>query len=130
MAARIRKIKLDDDHKDSIRASQLLNILSNHATSKRGKLSASRIAAARVALPFLRPALQSIEQTVHSADDLMSQEDLDFKFQALIDANPDMLQRVLARRAQANPGVSSELSTDRSAVDAAQHEDNGEVKSA
>ena len=120
MAARTRKIELDEGHKDSIRATQLLNVLTKHANSKRGKLDSTRIAAARAALPFLRPALSSIEQTVHNADDQLTEEQLMAKFQALIEAHPDLLQRLLAMQARAKPGIAAQQSDDSGSTEPVQ----------
>ncbi len=110
MAARTNKIEHDEGTKDSIRASQLLNLLSNHAQSKRSKLDQTRIAAAKAALPFLRPALSSIEQTVHSADDLLTEDQLIDKFMTLAQAHPELLQRLLGMLAKANPGIAVQQS--------------------
>lgn len=103
--ARVDKRTLERVESDAQAAARLLLVLQKHAHSKRGKLSSTRIAAARAALPFLRPALQSIEQTVHNADDELTQDQIFAKFQALIEAHPDMLDRLIAMRAKANPGV-------------------------
>lgn len=125
MAARTNKPEHDEATKDAIRASQLLNVLINHSTSKTGKLSASRIAAARAALPFLRPTLQAVEQTNVSPDDALTEDQIFNKLAALVQAHPDLLQRLLAVQAQAQPGVAAvELSTYRGAIDAPQHENN------
>ena len=129
MAARTRKILHDDGTRDAIRATQILNVLEKHATSKKGKLAASRIAAARAALPFLRPTLQAVEQTNVNQDDMLTDDQVFNKLAALVQAHPDLLQRLIATQAQANPGIKqAELSTDRNAVDALQHGHNMEQK--
>ena len=60
MPARTRKVKLDQKHKDSIRASQLLNRLANHAL-KDVPMSNSQVNAADKALSYLRPKMAAIE---------------------------------------------------------------------
>ena len=97
---------LGKSHRDDVTATQLLNVLKKHAISKKSKMGATRIAAARVALPFLIPSLSAVDQTLHSPDDELSEDQLIVKFQALIAANPDLLQRLLAVVAKSRPGVS------------------------
>ena len=127
MAARTRKLRLDDKHKDDIAATQLLKILKTHAVSKSGKLSSSRIAAARVALPFLIPTLSSVDSTLHTPDDELSEDQLIEKFQGLIAARPDLLQRLLALQAKAQPGISEAAATQQTG-DNAQEIGNNEAK--
>ena len=95
MAARTRKPDHDQATKDAIKGSQLINFLTDQALGKK-ELSDSlslKIAAARAALPFLRPALQSIEQTNHEAS--RSAEDIIKDIQALIFAKPELMLTLL-----------------------------------
>ena len=62
MAARKRKINLDQKHKDSIRASQLLNRLTAHGLGK-VQMSVSQVNACDKALSYLRPKMAAIEHT-------------------------------------------------------------------
>jgi hypothetical protein len=107
MAARSLRRNPNQLETDAIKASQLINVLNNHAIGKLETLSDSRIAAARAALPYLRPALSAIEQTVHNADDTLTEEQLIDKFQAVIADNPGLLQRLNAVQAKLKPGVIS-----------------------
>ena len=60
MPARTRKVKLDQKHKDSIRASQLLNRLTAHALND-VPMSNSQVNAADKALSYLRPKMAAVE---------------------------------------------------------------------
>src|SRR5689334_10256481 len=62
MPARIRKVKLDQKHKDSIRASQLLNRLTKHAFGE-VQMSVSQVNAADKALSYLRPKMAAVEHS-------------------------------------------------------------------
>lgn len=62
MAARIRKHH-QDEIRAKIKASQLINVLQNHALGKTEELSPSRIKAIEVLLKKSVPDLSSIEHT-------------------------------------------------------------------
>ncbi len=62
MAARIRKSH-QDDVRLKIQASQLINVLQNHALGKSEELSPSRIKAIEILLRKSVPDLQSVEIT-------------------------------------------------------------------
>ena len=62
MAARLRKTH-QDDVRAKIQASQLINVLQNHALGISEELSASRIKAIEVLLKKSVPDLSSIEMT-------------------------------------------------------------------
>lgn len=96
MAAR-KNLKHSDKTKDEIRGSQLVNLLLQHALTGayNGKsIDANRIAAARAALPFLKPVLQSVEQTIKNPMDEMTDEELFEQAKALILSNPALLGRI------------------------------------
>jgi hypothetical protein len=101
MAARTNKILHDEDTKDKIAASQILKFLTEHTlTGKSTKRTESRIAAAKAALPFLRPALSAVEQTNIDPRDALTEEQILENISALLDAHPDLVQRALAKKAQ------------------------------
>lgn len=96
MAAR-KNLKHSDKTKDDIRGSQLVNLLTQHALTGEyngHSVDSNRIAAARAALPFLRPALQAVEQTTVSETDKMSQEELLSLAQALITSHPELISQL------------------------------------
>ena len=62
MAARLRKAH-QDDVRTKIQASQLINVLQNHALGIGAEVSASRIKAIEVLLRKSIPDLQSVELT-------------------------------------------------------------------
>lgn len=99
MAARLHKIQHDQRTKDGIRATQYLKFLESVALGKKRKLSpqtATRIAAAKVALPFLIPTLQSVEATVHDERDNADPMALYSQMIAALAANPALLDRLIA----------------------------------
>ena len=96
MAARLKR-NHEEKTKDEIRGSQLINLLSQFANTGlyNGKpVDSNRIAAARAALPFLRPTLQAVEQTNISETDKMSEEELLGWAQALITAHPELIPQL------------------------------------
>lgn len=83
--------------KDLIRGTQLVNLLTQYAETGEynGKpVDANRIAAARAALPFIRPALQSVEQTQVNDFDNMSEDEMLGLVNALITSNPGLIQKL------------------------------------
>lgn len=83
--------------KDEIRGTQLINLLSQFANTGlyNGKpVDSNRIAAARAALPFLRPTLQAVEQTNVSQTDKMSEEELLGMATALISSHPELIAQL------------------------------------
>jgi hypothetical protein len=64
-----------------------------------------RLQAAKTALPYLKPALSAVEQTVIEPAATKTDEELLQSIADLICANPDLVQRALALNAQANPSV-------------------------
>lgn len=60
MAARIRKVKLDESTRLKIKTSQLVNRLTDHAFDK-VELSATQVRAIEVLLKKTMPDLQSVE---------------------------------------------------------------------
>ena len=62
MAARMRKTH-QDDVRTKIQASQLINVLQNHALGVSEELSPSRIKAIEILLRKSLPDLQSVEHT-------------------------------------------------------------------
>lgn len=83
--------------KDEIRGTQLVNLLSQYANTGlyNGKpVDSNRIAAARAALPFLRPTLQAVEQTTVNQTDKMSEEELLGLAQALITSHPELIPQL------------------------------------
>lgn len=90
------------DQRDSLALTNIEMMLDKQlAGSKR--LSAGTLMALRIRYDKLRPALSSIDQTLHNADDLLSQDQIEAKMLELIQAHPDLLQRLLAMQAKANP---------------------------
>lgn len=92
MAARKRKVKHDEKTKDAIRATQLVNFLTNAALAKKkGKsVNSARIAAAKAVLPFLKPQLSSVEQTIHDPKDTLDPVEIEAKLKALYDSRPEL----------------------------------------
>ena len=84
---------------DAQRAAQLLGVLQKHATSRKSKLNPTRIAAAKVALPFLRPMLSAVDQTLHMPDDVLSEAEAVERLMQVIDAHPDLLDKLIELRA-------------------------------
>jgi hypothetical protein len=98
MAARTKKLKIDQKTKDEIRGSQLVNMLAEYG--KTGKyrgfeVDSNRIAAARAVLPFLRPTFSAVEQTIVDSADRVSESDILTKLQALVVAYPDLVRKLL-----------------------------------
>lgn len=71
MAARLRKTH-QDDVRTKIQASQLINVLQNHALGISEELSPSRIKAIEVLLRKSLPDLQSVEHTGEGGDNLFA----------------------------------------------------------
>lgn len=96
MAARIKR-NHDEKTKDEIRGSQLINLLSQFANTglyNGQKIDSNRIAAARAALPFLRPTLQAVEQTSVNKLDTMSEEEMLAHALALITSHPELIPKM------------------------------------
>lgn len=110
MAARKTKIKHDEKTKEKIRATQLVNFLSSAALrAKKGKpVDANRIAAAKAVLPFLRPALQSVEQTIVDERDKQDPAELEAKLRALYDARPELFAFMQAKAPQQSSDVTTQ----------------------
>lgn len=62
----------------------------------------TRMEAASIALPYLRPKLSAVEQTVINPEESMSEEQIVSKLEALIAGNPDIVQRALANVARSS----------------------------
>lgn len=88
--------KLSKEHKDRDAAAQLMNFLKSTALRARNKKQVDpvRIAAAKAALPFLIPTLQSIEQTVHDQRDKMAPTDLLNQIKGMLASNPGLLAQL------------------------------------
>lgn len=65
------------------------------------ELNAGAVQLIRARYDKLRPSLSSVEQTVHNADDTLSEDAIMQKLAALVEAYPDLLQRILAAQARA-----------------------------
>ena len=113
MAARTRKIELSDNWREKISVSMLMNRLKNHIDGK-SYLESTQLKAIELILQRTVASLSSVEQTVHNADDQLTEDQLMLKFQALIEAHPDLLQRILAVQARAKPGIAAQQSDDNS----------------
>ncbi len=66
MAARVRKIRHDEETRKKIQASQLINRLTHHVLSEQDIMSASQVRAAEVLLRKTLPDLASVQ---HSGDE-------------------------------------------------------------
>lgn len=99
MARRTRKPSPTDPEKDKIKGTQLINFLNEVA--KTGKyqgmeVSPERITAARAALPFLRPTLASVEQTVIDEAATTSPEAMLSLLQGLSERYPSLAPLITA----------------------------------
>ena len=65
MAARKLKVKHQDDVRAKIQASQLVNVLQNHALGKTKELSMTRMKAIEILLRKSIPDLSSVEMTAN-----------------------------------------------------------------
>jgi len=97
MAARINT-SIDEGHRDKIRASQLVNLLSDVALGKQPNVSEKRIQSAKAVLPFIRPALSSVEQTITDERDKLDEGTLLAELQGLFTAKPDLLDKLIQLR--------------------------------
>lgn len=92
------------EQRDSIALTKIEKHLDSQVDGKK-RLSSATLAAIKIRYDKLRPALSSIEQTTHNADDLLTEDQILAKFQALIQAFPDVLPKLLALQAKGNPGI-------------------------
>lgn len=111
MAARKRKVELSDSWKEKISVSMLMNRLRDHIDGK-VELESTQLKAIELILQRTVASLSSVEQTVHNADDQLTEEQLMAKFQALFEAHPGLLQRLLAMQARSKPGIAVQQTGD------------------
>lgn len=97
MAARSNKITHDEATKDKIRGTQLVNLLSDIALG-REDVSEKQINAAKAVLPFIRPALSTVEQTITDSRDKLSEEQVLAELQGLFIAKPYLLDKLIQLR--------------------------------
>ena len=89
----------DESTKDRIRAELLSKRLEKYAKA-RGKqiakhhMEPAQVAAAKVLIERGKPALQSIEQTILSPTDQMSEDEIVEYVNALITSNPGLIQKL------------------------------------
>lgn len=91
---------MTQQQRDSLALSKIEELLDKQVNGKK-RLSPSTLMALRIRYDKLRPALSSVEQTVHNADDQLSDEQLLAKFDALVQAHPALLERFIGLRARA-----------------------------
>ena len=97
------------EQRDNLALTNIEMLLDKQIAGKK-KVSPARLMAARIRYDKLRPALSAIDQTVHNADDVLTEEQILLKFQNLIALYPDLLPRLNAIQGQlASP---PQLSTD------------------
>ena len=97
MAARSNKITHDEATKDRIRGSQLVNLLSDIALGQK-EVSEKQINAAKAVLPFIRPALSTVEQTITDSRDKLSEDQVLAELQGLFIAKPYLLDKLIQLR--------------------------------
>lgn len=116
MAARKNKPLHDEKTKDKIRATQLVNFLTSAALrAKKGKsVDQGRIAAAKAVLPFLKPALSSVEQTIVDDRDKADPAELAQRLAAMFDQKPELFEQVVALRTAAIEKQSAQASAQHS----------------
>lgn len=89
-------------HRDAEALVRCEELLDKQALGKK-RLSNATLTAIKIRYDKLRPALSSVEQTVHQDGDELTKEQIMAKFQQLIDAYPDFLQELLALQAKRKP---------------------------
>lgn len=77
MAARTLKVKHQDDVRTKIQASQLVNVLQNHALGKTAELSMTRMKAIEILLRKSIPDLSSVEMNANVTTHESRLEDLE-----------------------------------------------------
>jgi hypothetical protein len=88
-------VKLSKEHKDAETATQLMKFLKSVALRRRNKVvDASRIAAAKAALPFLIPTLQSVEQTVNDTRAGLDASQLLAQIKAMLSTNQALAEEI------------------------------------
>jgi len=97
MAARLNA-RHQGEIKDKIQASQLVNLLQDHALKKGKKIDPSRIKAAEILLARSIPILSSVEQTITDERDNLDEGQLLAELQGLFTAKPDLLDRLIQLR--------------------------------
>lgn len=97
MAARTNKITHDEATKDRIKGSQLVNLLSAIALGEKD-VSEKQINAAKAVLPFIRPALSTVEQTITDSRDKLSEDQVLAELQGLFIAKPYLLDKLIQLR--------------------------------
>mgnify|MGYP001617580555 CR=1 FL=1 len=102
MAARKRKVDVSDTWREKISTTMLMLRLKEHIDGK-VQLESTQIKAIELILQRTVASLSSVEQTVHTADDILTDEQIAARFQGLIEAHPDLLQRLLAMQARVAP---------------------------
>jgi Asp-tRNA(Asn)/Glu-tRNA(Gln) amidotransferase B subunit len=100
MAARSIKPRHQEEIKTKIQASQLVNLLQNHALGKI-EIDQARIQSAKILLDRAIPTLSAVEQTNIDPQESLTEQQLMDRLVALIDAHPDLVQRALAAKARA-----------------------------
>lgn len=99
MARRTRRPSPTDPEKDKIKGAQLINFLNEVAETGKyrgNEVSPERITAARAALPFLRPTLASVEQTVIDEAATTSPEAMLSLLQGLSERYPSLAPLITA----------------------------------
>lgn len=98
MSQRLR-LSHQEDVKDKIQASQLVNLLQDHALGKKkSKVSPDRIKAAEILLARTIPVLSSVEQTINDDRDKLSEDQVLAELQGLFAAKPHLLDKLLSLR--------------------------------
>ena len=99
MAARKRKLEMTDSWREKCSTTMLMLRLKSHIDGDI-ELQPTQLKAIELILQRTVASLSSVEQTVHNADDTLSEDQLLAKFSALFEAQPGLLQRILALQAR------------------------------
>ncbi len=109
MAARLRK-KHQDDVREKIKVSQLVNLLTEHALNPNKEIAQSRIKAAEVLLKKAMPDLSAVEMTQH--EELPAEDVLVDRILSLIGNNPELKKQIARKLNQELAGTSKPVSVD------------------
>lgn len=99
MAARTLRPRHQEDVKAKIQATQLVNLLQNHAL-KNAKCSQTQIRAAEALLARAIPTLSATELTTINDDEKLDDNQLLAMLADLIEQHPDLVQQALAAKAR------------------------------
>ena len=103
--------RVDEDRRKGSALVNFLTSLAETGTFNGEKVHPDRIAAARAALPFLRPALASIEQVTIDARDAKDPAELARELAGILESNPALWDEVLRIRTESARNAAQQSGT-------------------